>query len=69
MSDEDTSGDEETSEEDDNDVGKEPSGITLNSSSSHRSRGVSIDILDDDYHPSRSSCPRQSLDELATTTY
>ena len=59
ISDEDTSGDEETSEEDDNDDGEEPSGTTLNSGSSHRSRGASTDISDDDYHPSRLSRPRQ----------
>ena len=58
MSDEDTSGDEEPSEEDDNDDGEEPSGTTLNSGSSHRSRGSSIDISYDDYRPTRSSRPR-----------
>ena len=68
MSDEDTSEDEETLEEDDNDDGKEPSGTTLNSESSHRSRGASTDISNDDYRPSRSSRPRQSSDEPATTT-
>ena len=68
MSDEYTSGDEKTSEEDDNDDGEEPSGTTLNSESSYQSEGVSTDISDDDYRPRRSSCPRQSSDESATTT-
>ena len=68
MLDEDTSRDEETSEEDNNNDGKEPSGTNLNSESSHWSRRTSIDISDYDYCPSRSSHPRQSLDESATTT-
>ena len=68
MSNEDTSEDEETLEKDDNGDGEEPSGTTLNSRSIDRSGGASIDISDDDYRPSRLSDPRQSFDELATTT-
>ena len=68
MSDKDILGNEETSEEDDNGDGEEPSGTTLNSRNTDRSGGASIDISDDDYRPSRSSGPRQSSDKPATTT-
>ena len=66
--DEDISGDEEILEEDDNGDGEEPSGTTLHSGSTHQSGGVSTDTLDHDYHPSISLDPKQSSDELATTT-
>jgi hypothetical protein len=63
-----TSEDEETSEEDDNDDGEEPSGITLHSEGTHRAGGASTDTSDGYYRPCRSSGPRQSLEETATTT-
>ena len=69
MSNEDTSEDEETSKEDDNGDSEELSGITLNSGSTDRSRRASTDISNDDYRPSRSSNPRQSSNEPATTTH
>jgi hypothetical protein len=65
---EDTSEDEETSEEDDDSDSEEPSGITLHSESTHRTRGTSTDASDGSYRPSRPSGPRQSLEEPAMTT-
>jgi hypothetical protein len=65
---EDTSGDEETSEEDDDGDGKEPSGITLHSKSTHQAGGASTNASDGSYRPGRPSSPRQSSEELATTT-
>jgi hypothetical protein len=59
---------EDTSEEDDDGDGEEPSGITLHSDSTHRVGGASIDTSDGSYRPGRPSGPRQSLEELATTT-
>jgi hypothetical protein len=66
--DEDTSEDEETSEEDDDGDGKELSGITLHSESTHRAGGASTDASDGSYHPGRPSGPRQSSEEPTTTT-
>jgi hypothetical protein len=65
---EDTSEDEETSEEDDDGDGKEPSGITLHSKSTHQAGGASTNASDGSYRPGRPSSPRQSSEELATTT-
>ena len=67
ISKEDTSGDEETLEEDDGYDGEEPNGTTLHSESTHRLGGVSTDTSDYDYHPCKLSGPRQSLDEPAMT--
>jgi hypothetical protein len=64
----DTSEDEETSEEDDDGDGEELSGITLHSESTHRAGGASTDTSDGSYRPGRPSGPRQSSEELATTT-
>jgi hypothetical protein len=60
--------DEETSEEDDDGDGEEPSGITLHSESTHRTGGASTDASNGSYRPGRSSGPRQSSKEPATTT-
>jgi hypothetical protein len=65
---EDTSEDEETLEEDDDGDSEEPSGITLYSKSTHQVGGASTDASDGSYRPGRSSGPRQSLEEPATTT-
>ena len=56
--DDDTSGDEESLEEDDDGDGQEPSGRTLHSDNTQRSRGGSIEASDNDYLPSRLSGPR-----------
>ena len=65
---EDTSEYEETSEEDDNGDGEEPSGTILHSGNTHQSGRASIDTSNYDYHPGRSSSPRQSSNEPAMTT-
>jgi hypothetical protein len=59
---------EDTSEEDDDGDGEEPSGITLHSESTHRTGGASTDASDGSYRLGRSSGPRQSSKEPATTT-
>jgi hypothetical protein len=63
-----TSEDDETSEEDDDSDGEEPSGITLHSKSTHQAGGASTDTSDGSYRLGRSSGPRQSSEEPATTT-
>jgi hypothetical protein len=65
---EDTLEEEDTSEEDDDGDSEEPSGITLHSKSTHRVGGASRDASDGSYRPGRSSGPRQSSEEPATTT-
>jgi hypothetical protein len=65
---EDTSEDEETSEEDDDGDGEEPSGITLHSEGTHQAGGASTDASNGSYRPCRSSGPKQSSEEPATTT-
>jgi hypothetical protein len=60
--------DEETSKEDDDGDGEEPSRITLHSESTHRTGGASTDASDGSYCPGRPSDPRQSSEEPATTT-
>ena len=68
ISEEDTSRNKETLEEEDDGDGEEPSGTTLHSGSTHRSRGASTDTSDYDYRLGGSSGPKQSSDEPAMTT-